>query len=40
MHRDLKMENVMVDLETSPSGDQEIICKLADFGFATVLEEG
>lgn len=40
VHRDLKMENVMVDLETTPSGETEIICKLADFGFATVLEEG
>ena len=38
MHRDLKMENVMVDVETGPDGEAEIICKVADFGFATILE--
>lgn len=38
-HRDLKLENVMVDIkhEAGPDGTEEhsICCKLADFGFAT-----
>jgi len=39
VHRDLKMENVMVDLETNEDGETELICKLTDFGFATILEK-
>ena len=40
VHRDLKMENVMVDIEKSEDGSSsEIICKVADFGFATILEK-
>ena len=39
VHRDLKMENVMVDLEKNEDGSSEIICKVADFGFATILEK-
>ena len=38
-HRDLKLENIMVDIkhEAGPDGTREhsICCKLADFGFAT-----
>lgn len=40
VHRDLKMENVMVDIEEDEDGEAEIICKVADFGFATILEKG
>ena len=40
VHRDLKMENVMIDIENDEQGEAEIVCKLADFGFATVLEKG
>lgn len=40
VHRDLKMENVMVDIDTDANGEKEIICKLTDFGFACVLEQG
>ena len=43
-HRDLKLENIMVDIkhEAGPDGTREhsICCKLADFGFATVIEAG
>ena len=40
VHRDLKMENVMVEIEADEDGNQVIICKLTDFGFATLLEGG
>lgn len=33
IHRDLKLENVMVDIE-----DGELICKLTDFGFSSLLD--
>ena len=39
VHRDLKLQNVMVDIEVSESGQTELVCKLADFGFACVLEQ-
>lgn len=36
IHRDLKMENVMVDLQPShgESSMTDMVCKLTDFGFA------
>jgi serine/threonine protein kinase len=40
VHRDLKMENVMVDIESDGLGHKEIICKLTDFGLSCVLEDG
>jgi len=40
LHRDLKMENVMVDVETNANGEKELICKLTDFGFACILDNG
>mmetsp|Transcript_9943 Transcript_9943/g.13531 ORF Transcript_9943/g.13531 Transcript_9943/m.13531 type:complete len:126 (+) Transcript_9943:274-651(+) len=40
VHRDLKMENVMVDFESDYKGREELICKVSDFGFVTVLEAG
>ena len=40
LHRDLKMENVMVDIEENDSGSPELICKLTDFGFTVTLEKG
>lgn len=39
VHRDLKLENVMIDIEVSENGTPEMICKLADFGFSCVLEQ-
>lgn len=39
VHRDLKMENVMVDVEKGEDGESELIFKVADFGFATILEK-
>ena len=40
LHRDLKMENVMVDIVCDENNHKEIVCKLTDFGFACVLEKG
>ena len=31
------MENVMVDIEVNKHGEAELICKITDFGFATIL---
>ena len=38
VHRDLKMENVMVDIEVNRRGEAELVCKITDFGLATVLK--
>ena len=38
VHRDLKLENVMVDLEKLPDGRSKLICKITDFGFAVTME--
>ena len=38
IHRDLKMENVMVDVEESETGCPELVLKLTDFGFSCVIE--
>ena len=40
IHRDLKMENIMVELQPSEESRFEMICKIADFGFACVIEPG
>ena len=41
VHRDLKLENVMVDLQpTDEEGRHEFVCKLTDFGFSTIIEKG
>ena len=40
LHRDLKMENVMVDIEVGEDGKSELICKLTDFGFTVTLDKG
>ena len=37
MHRDLKLQNVMVNIEMN-NGVPEMVCKLTDFGFSCVLE--
>ena len=34
MHRDLKLENVMMDFSDVKREDGELICKITDFGFA------
>jgi len=38
IHRDLKLENIMVDIEKEPSGNTKIICKVTDFGFAVAMD--
>ena len=34
MHRDLKLENVLMDFSDAYEEEGELICKLTDFGFA------
>ena len=38
IHRDLKLENIMVDVEENEEGKINMICKLTDFGFACVMD--
>ena len=38
IHRDLKLENVMVDIEPNANGKPELVLKVTDFGFSKVLE--
>ena len=42
IHRDLKLENIMVDIEKEIDKEdyisQKLVCKLTDFGFATVID--
>ena len=38
IHRDLKLENVMVDIGSNDQGKPELILKLTDFGFSKILE--
>ena len=38
IHRDLKLENVMVHIEPNEQGKPELILKVTDFGFSKVLE--
>ena len=40
IHRDLKMENVLIDIDEDIFGKKEIICKLTDFGLSCVQESG
>ena len=40
IHRDLKLENIMVDIQDDEESElQKIICKITDFGFATMIEK-
>ena len=39
IHRDLKLENIMVDIEDAEDEHtKNIVCKITDFGFATMIE--
>ena len=38
VHRDLKLENVLVDVLIGADKVPELVCKLTDFGFSTYLE--
>ena len=40
IHRDLKMENIMVEMTSNGDGSSNIVCKVTDFGFACVIEPG
>ena len=37
IHRDLKLENIMVDMQQTDDSQCELICKITDFGFACKL---
>ena len=39
MHRDLKLENIMVDVKKgTDEHSSELLCKLTDFGFACMMD--
>ena len=40
IHRDIKMENVMVEVTPRTGGTSDMVCKLTDFGFACVINPG
>ena len=39
MHRDLKLENVMMDWTNVKEGKGELVCKITDFGFARTISD-
>ena len=39
IHRNLKLENIMVDLERIDEEQTSLICKVTDFGYAKALEK-
>ena len=39
IHRDLKLENVLMDFSDAYEEEGELICKLTDFGFATLMQQ-
>ena len=41
IHRDLKMENIMVQLTENPNDENtaRMVCKLTDFGFSKMLDK-
>lgn len=38
VHRDLKLENIMVDVVAGENGEANLICKVTDFGFACMMD--
>ena len=38
VHRDLKLENIMVDIKRGNKGEAIMTCKLTDFGFACMMD--
>ena len=38
IHRDLKLENIMVDIEKESDGKSKIVCKVTDFGFSVAMD--
>ena len=39
MHRDLKLENIMMDWSNVKEGEDELICKITDFGFSRTISD-
>ena len=37
VHRDLKLENIMVEVTRNADRTTDLVCKLTDFGFACVI---
>ena len=40
VHRDLKLENIMVEVTRNADRTTDLVCKLTDFGFACVIQPG
>ena len=38
VHRDLKLDNIMVDIERIDDNQTKMVCKVTDFGFAVALD--
>ena len=38
MHRDMKLENVMIDIVELNEDESQMICKITDFGFACMMD--
>ena len=38
VHRDLKLDNIMVDIERIDDNQTKMVCKITDFGFAKALD--
>ena len=38
VHRDLKLDNILVDLERIDDNKTSMICKVTDFGFAKAMD--
>lgn len=38
IYRDLKLENIMVDIEEGKDGQSDLTCKITDFGFACMMD--
>lgn len=39
VHRDLKPDNVLIEIEQNEDGSEEITCKLTDFGMAFEISQ-
>jgi len=38
MHRDMKLENVMIDIVEVTKDESQMVCKITDFGFACMMD--
>ena len=38
MHRDMKLENVMIEIKDVGNDEHQMVCKITDFGFACMMD--